>query len=59
MRLSNYTIIVRDGGVAQLARAPGSYPVGHEFKSLLRYHNEKFAHWGTSFFVRIFTYMRV
>ena len=34
-----YTKLVRDGGVAQLARAPGSYPVGHEFKSLLRYQN--------------------
>ena len=35
--LAIYTNKVRDGGVAQLARAPGSYPVGHEFKSLLRY----------------------
>ena len=26
------------GGVAQLARATGSYPVGHRFKSGLRYH---------------------
>ena len=26
------------GGVAQLARATGSYPVGHGFKSNLRYH---------------------
>ncbi len=27
-----------NGGVAQLARATGSYPVGHGFKSNLRYH---------------------
>ena len=25
------------GGIAQLARAPGSYPVGREFESLRRY----------------------
>ncbi len=28
----------RNGGIAQLARATGSYPVGHGFKSNLRYH---------------------
>ena len=28
----------KNGGVAQLARATGSYPVGHGFKSNLRYH---------------------
>ena len=28
------------GGVAQLARATGSYPVGHRFKSGLRYHRQ-------------------
>ena len=27
----------KNGGVAQLARATGSYPVGHGFKSNLRY----------------------
>ena len=32
-----YNIQVR-GGIAQLARATGSYPVGHGFKSNLRYH---------------------
>ena len=32
---SNYALY---GGVAQLARATGSYPVGHGFKSNLRYH---------------------
>ena len=26
------------GGLAQLARAPGSYPVGRRFKSHSRYH---------------------
>ena len=26
------------GGVAQLVRANGSYPLGHQFKSGLRYH---------------------
>ena len=26
------------GGIAQLARAPGSYPVGRKFKSHYRYH---------------------
>ena len=28
----------KNGGVAQLARAIGSYPIGHGFKSNLRYH---------------------
>ena len=28
----------KNGGIAQLARATGSYPVGHRFKSGLRYH---------------------
>ena len=32
-----YNIQVR-GGIAQLARATGSYPVGHGFKSNSRYH---------------------
>ena len=27
------------GGIAQLARAIGSYPAGHRFKSYCRYHN--------------------
>ena len=27
------------GGIAQLARAIGSYPIGHGFKSNSRYHN--------------------
>ena len=27
-----------DGGIAQLARAIGSYPIGHGFKSSFRYH---------------------
>ena len=26
------------GGIAQLARAIGSYPAGHKFKSYCRYH---------------------
>lgn len=29
-----------DGGIAQLARAPGSYPVGRKFKSHFRYQKE-------------------
>ena len=29
--------VMQYGGVAQLARATGSYPVGHGFKSNLRY----------------------
>ena len=29
----------KHGGIAQLARAPGSYPVGRRFKSHFRYHN--------------------
>ncbi len=29
---------VQRGGIAQLARATGSYPVGHGFKSNSRYH---------------------
>ena len=33
-----YDYIVH-GAVAQLARATGSYPVGHEFKSHSRYQN--------------------
>ena len=43
--LQGYGIIIKRcekrrkyGGVAQLARATGSYPVGHRFKSGLRYH---------------------
>ena len=28
----------RNGGIAQLARAIGSYPIGHGFKSSSRYH---------------------
>ncbi len=31
---------VTDGGIAQLARAIGSYPIGHGFKSNFRYQNE-------------------
>ena len=31
-------ICIKYGGVAQLARATGSYPVGHGFKSNLRYY---------------------
>ena len=27
-----------NGGIAQLARAIGSYPIGHGFKSSFRYH---------------------
>ena len=34
--LSLYCLIF--GDVAQLARAPGSYPVGREFESPRRYH---------------------
>ena len=37
-----YDIIVKrsaHGGIAQLARATGSYPVGHGFKSNSRYQN--------------------
>ena len=30
------------GGIAQLARATGSYPVGHRFKSGFRYHTYRF-----------------
>lgn len=39
---SKYAIIVLlfYGDVAQLARAPGSYPVGREFESLRRYQLE-------------------
>ena len=38
-----YIIVVRHkcvlyGGIAQLARAIGSYPAGHKFKSYCRYH---------------------
>ena len=32
------THLIFDGGVAQLARAFGSYPKGHGFDSLCRYH---------------------
>ena len=32
------TVNVKFGGIAQLARATGSYPVGHGFKSNSRYH---------------------
>ena len=30
--------LISNGGIAQLARATGSYPVGHGFKSNSRYH---------------------
>ncbi len=31
------TELAKNGGIAQLARATGSYPVGHGFKSNSRY----------------------
>ena len=34
----NKYAVCADGGVAQLARAFGSYPTGHRFKSSRRYH---------------------
>ena len=34
----NIILCFGNGGVAQLARASGSYPAGREFKSLRRYH---------------------
>lgn len=42
-KISNYVIIILldfFGDVAQLARAPGSYPVGREFESPRRYQIE-------------------
>ncbi len=30
---------IKYGGIAQLARAIGSYPAGHKFKSYCRYHH--------------------
>ncbi len=36
-----YNVTVRYGGLAQLARAPGSYPVGRRFKSHIRYHTKR------------------
>ncbi len=30
----------KNGGIAQLARAIGSYPIGHGFKSNFRYQSE-------------------
>ena len=32
-----------NGGIAQLARATGSYPVGHGFKSNSRYHKARWS----------------
>ncbi len=32
--------IKQNGGIAQLARAIGSYPIGHGFKSNFRYQSE-------------------
>lgn len=32
-----------DGGIAQLARAIGSYPIGRRFKSDFRYHEARWS----------------
>ena len=38
-RIKSYGIITKSsGGIAQLARAIGSYPIGRGFKSNFRYH---------------------
>ena len=51
LHFPSYTVIVRDGEVAQMARAPGSYPVGREFNSLLRYHLTKNRYFISGFFI--------